>query len=80
MVRELGDVEQIGDELAHHLAGVVAVIVGEGEALVLVEQVLAHVALHARAHDVPPGGDVILAEKAHHIHREQSEADGAKAL
>ena len=58
---QLADVEQVRDQPAHHLAGVVPVVVGVGQGHVLVKQVLAHVGLHAGAHDVAVGGHVELA-------------------
>ena len=72
---ELGDVEQVVDDLAHHHAGVVAVVVREAQALVLLVQVAAHVCLHARAHDVPPGGDEVLAGGAHRVQRDEQRED-----
>ena len=30
ILSEFGDVEEVGDQLAHHLSGIVLVIVGEG--------------------------------------------------
>ena len=73
VVGELGYVEQVGNELAHHGAGVVAVVVGEAQALVLLEQILAHVGLHARAHDVAPARDEVLARRTDGVHdREQN--------
>ncbi len=68
VVGELGYVEQVGNELAHHGAGVVAVVVGEAQALVLLEQILAHVGLHARAHDVAPARDEVLARRTDGVH------------
>ena len=37
----------------------------------MIEQVLAHIALHARAHDVALIGDIIPAQEAEKIHHQQ---------
>ena len=75
---QLRDVEQVGDQLAHHLAGVVAIVIGEAQALVLLEQVHTHVGLHARAHDVTPAGDEVLAGRAHAVQHDEQERDPPK--
>ena len=55
-----------------------AVEVREAEALVLVEEVLAHAALHASAHDVTPVAHEVAAEVAHGVHGHEAHADGAE--
>ena len=75
VVRELGDVEQVADELRHHFTGVVAVVIGEREPLVVIEEVLPHIALHARAHDMPPARDEVLTAVADDIHGQQPGSD-----
>ena len=52
--------------------------VGEAEALVLVKQVLAHVALHARAHDVAPVAHEVAADIANGIHDDKTKREGAQ--
>ena len=64
---ELRYVEEVRDDLRHHGAGVMFVVVIEAQTLVLLEQVAPHVGFHARAHDVPPAGDEVLATRAHRI-------------
>ena len=79
VVRELRYVEQIGGDLRHHDTGVVAVVVAEGEALVLLEQIAAHVGLHARAHDVTPISDEPLAARARGVQRDEEQRDEPEA-
>ena len=74
-MREFGDVEEVAHELRHHLSGVVAVVIGEREPLIVVEEILPHIALHARPHDVSPARDEILAAVPDDVHREQPRAD-----
>ena len=75
MVRQLRHVEQVGDQAAHHFAGVVLVVIRKAEALVLVEQVGAHVGLHTCAHDVAPAGYEPLAARAQQIEGDHADAD-----
>ena len=55
MMGELANVEQIARHARHHDAGIVPVIVRKRQSLVLFEQIPAHVAFHARAHDMALG-------------------------
>ena len=71
-------VEQVGDQAAHHFAGVVLVVIRKAEALVLVEQIGAHIGLHARAHDVTPTGDEPLAARTQQIQGDHADADQAE--
>ena len=72
---EFGDVEEIAHQFGHHFSGIVAVVVGEAEPLVVIEEILPHVALHARAHHMPPSGDEILTAVADDVHQQQTAAD-----
>ena len=72
VVGGLADVEQVVDDAAHHVAGLDAVVPGEREALVLVEQVLAHAGLHAHAHDVTPRAHEVAARVADGIHGQKA--------
>jgi len=74
-MRQFRDVEQIGEKLAHHFAGVVFVIIGKGKPLQVVEKILPHVAFHSGAHDVAPSGDEILAAEPDQIKHKHSAAD-----
>ena len=87
VMRALTDVEEVVDHAAHHVARVMGVKVGEAEALVLVEQVLAHARLHASTHDVPLCGDEINACRTNDIKPHEPEPqeqkpvhDGRRAL
>ena len=75
---ELRYVEQVGDQAAHHFAGVVLIVIREAEALVLVEQVGTHIGLHARAHDMAPAGDEPLAARTQQIQGDHADADQAE--
>ena len=71
VVRELRDVEEIGDQLAHHLSGIIFAVVGEGQLLIMIKQLLAHVPLHIGAHHVSLETDIIFAQTLNHIHKEK---------
>lgn len=72
MVRRLADIEQVVDHAAHHVARAVAIEVCKAKALVLIEQVLAHLGLHARAHHMAPVAHKVAAGAADGIHQHQS--------
>ena len=79
-MRRLADIEQVVDHAAHHVARAVAVEVRKAEALILVEQVLAHLGLHARAHHVAPIAHKIAAGAADGIHQHQAHCNHAERL
>ncbi len=58
----LRDIEKIGNQLAHHLPGIVAVVVGEGQLLIVIEQLLPHIPLHLRPHHMSLASDIIPAQ------------------
>ena len=76
VVGHFGDVEEVGDQLAHHLAGVVGVVVGEGEGLVVVKETLSHVPLHVGPHHVALIADVVFAQGLNDVGGQQGKADG----
>ena len=61
MMCKRGNVKQIRYQLAHHLPGVVLVIIGEGELLVMVEKLLSHISLHLGAHHMSLVAHIIFA-------------------
>ena len=78
VMRRLADVEQVVDHAAHHVARAVAIEVRKAKALVLIEQVLAHLGLHARAHHMAPIAHKVAAGTTdgihqHHAHRDHTE-------
>ena len=79
VVGEFCNIKQIGNQLAHHLAGVVAVVVGKRQPLIVVKELLAHIPLHLGAHHVSLIADVIFAQALDHIHGEEPQADGEKS-
>ena len=80
VMRRLADIEQVVDHAAHHVTRAVAVEVRKAKALILVEQVLAHFGLHARAHHVAPIAHKIAAGAADGIHQHQAHRDHAERL
>ena len=71
VVGHLRNVKQIGNQLRHHFAGVIAVVIRKAQTLILLEQIHAHPRLHACTHNVAPARNEVLAQAAHHIHRHQ---------
>ena len=80
MVRRLADIEQVVDHAAHHVARAVTVEVRKAKALILVEQVLAHLGLHARAHHVAPVAHKVAAGATDDIHQHQTHRDHTERL
>ena len=76
----LADVEQVVDDAAHHVARAVAIKVRKAKALVLIEQVLAHLGLHARAHHMAPIAHKVAAGTANGIHQHQTHRNHAERL
>lgn len=80
VVRRLADIEQVIDHAAHHVARAVAIKVRKAKPFVLIEQVLAHFGLHARAHHMTPIAHKIAAGAADDIHQHQSHRDHTERL
>ena len=80
MVGKLGNIKQVGYELAHHLAGIVAVIIGKRKRLVVLKQLLAHIPFHIGTHHMSLVADVVLAETLDGVHDEKSDTDRQKHL
>ena len=79
-VRRLADIEQVVDHAAHHVTRAVAIKVRKAKTLVLIEQVLTHLGLHARAHHVAPIAHKVAAGAAGGIHQHQSHRDHTERL
>ena len=69
---EFDNIEKVGDQPGHHFSGVVAVIVGERELLIVDKEFPAHIPLHSCPHDVAPAGDEILASVADQVQQQES--------
>ena len=80
MMRQLADVKQVRDKLAHHFSGIILVIVGKRQALVLIKKFLAHIAFHARSHHMALVGDIVPAQVADDIHHKKAQAEPGKAF
>ena len=63
MVCKLGNVEQVTDQLTHHLTGVVLTVIGKGQLFIVFEEFLTHIPLHLSAHDMSLTADIIFTER-----------------
>ena len=79
-MRRLADVEQVVDHAAHHVARAVAIEVRKAKTLVLIEQVLAHLGLHARTHHMAPIAHKVAAGAADGIHQHQAHRNHTERL
>ena len=68
------DIEQVGNKLAHHLAGIVLIIIGKGKLFIMIEQLLAHVPFHVCAHHMALIADVIFAQALNDIHEKKTDS------
>ena len=80
MVGELSDIEKVGDQLAHHLTGIVLIIIGKGELFIMVKKLLAHIPFHVRAHHVSLIADVVFTQALQEIHEKKADGDGQKRV
>ena len=76
----LADIEQVVDHAAHHVARAVAIEIRKAKTLVLIEQVLAHLGLHARAHHMTPITHKVAAGATDDIHQHQAHRNHAERL
>ena len=72
VMRKLCNVKKVVDNFAHHFAGVVFVIIAEGKFLIMVKQILTHIAFHSCTHNMSPAGNKILTAKLYNIHGKQN--------
>ena len=77
---EFGDIEQIGNQLAHHLTGVVLIVVEKESFFVVVEQLLTHVPFHVGAHHVALVADIVLAQALHDVHDQEGCENRQKSI
>ena len=68
---QLTDIKKIGYQPAHHLAGIILIVVGIGHRHILVEQILPHVRLHTGSHNMAVGGHIELAQGPQNIPQKQ---------
>ena len=80
VVCRLADIEQVVDHAAHHVTRAVAIEVRKAKALVLIEQVLAHLGLHARAHHMAPVTHKVATGATDGIHQYQANRDHTERL
>ena len=50
MMGKLRNIKKVGYQLAHHLSGIVLIIVGKGQFFIMVKQLLSHIPLHLCSH------------------------------
>ena len=75
MVCKLGNVEQVTDQLTHHLTGVVLTVIGKGQFFIVFKKLFSHIAFHFRSHNVSLAGDVVFAQALYGIHHKQNEEE-----
>ena len=80
VVCRLADIEEVVDHATHHVTRAVAIEVRKAKAFILIEQVLAHLGLHARAHHVTPVTHKVATGATDGIHQYQANRDQTERL
>ena len=80
VVCRLADIEEVVDHATHHVTRAVAIEVRKAKAFILIEQVLAHLGLHARAHHVTPVTHKVATGATDGIHQYQANRDYTERL
>ena len=80
MVRQLGDLKEVGGQAAHQMAGAVAVVKVEAEGLHVGEERLADVGLDADAERMAPVGDDIIEQRADDVGQHDDAHDNEECL
>ena len=66
VVQKLRDIKQVVGNPGHELSHLLIVIEGEGELLVMLEDVISHAIFHPRAHQMAPVGNIEITSQLHH--------------
>ena len=57
-----GNIKQIRNKTAHHLSGVMLIIIGKRKIFIMVKQFTAHITFHLSSHDMSLTADIIFTE------------------
>ena len=74
------NIKQVRYQLAHHLPGIIIVIIRKGQLLIMVKQLLPHIPFHVSSHHMSLIAYVILAESLNGIHHKHTQSNGEKRL
>ena len=80
MMGKLRNIKKVGYQLAHHLSGIVLIIVGKGQFFIMVKQLLSHIPLHLCSHHMALIAHIIHTKTLNDIHDQKAQANGKKGL
>ena len=72
---KLRNIEQVTDQFAHHLAGIILAVIGKRQFFIMLKELLTHIPFHVGTHHMALIADIIFAQALDHVHQEQSDAD-----
>ena len=75
---EFRNVKQVGDQLAHHLTGIILIVIRKRKLFIMIEQLLAHIPFHVGSHHVALIADVIFTQALGGVHDQKKEGDGGQ--
>ena len=76
----LGDIKQIRHQLTHHLTGIILIIIGEGQLLIMIKKLLTHIPFHIGSHHMSLIADIIFAKPLNDVHEQHSQTNGQQSL
>ena len=70
MVGELRNIEQVTDQFAHHLSGIILAIIRKRQFFIMLKELLTHIPFHVGTHHMTLIADIIFAQALDHVHQE----------
>ena len=76
MMRKFCNIKQVRDKFAHHLSGVVLIIIRKRKFFIVVKKLLTHIPFHISAHHMPLIADIIFAQALDQVHDQKTGRNG----
>ena len=70
MVGKLRNIEQVTDQFAHHLSGIILAVIGKRQFFIMLKELLTHIPFHVGTHHMTLIADIIFAQALDHVHQE----------
>ena len=79
-MRKFCNIKQVRDKFAHHLSGVVLIIIRKRKFFIVVKKLLTHIPFHISTHHMPLIADIIFAQALDQYMIRRPAAMGSSAL
>ena len=76
MMRKFCNIKQVRDKFAHHLSGVVLIIIRKRKFFIVVKKLLTHIPFHISTHHMPLIADIIFAQALDQVHDQKTGCNG----